>query len=64
MAGKREEKAAHFRCNQCPRPVWREGGQHAAYDHWEKLHRYEPGQPDYDVQPRRVVAYEPTEDEK
>lgn len=55
------EQAAHYRCDQCPRPVWREGGNLAAYDHWERHHQYNPGQPDYVIETRPVVAYEPKE---
>lgn len=61
MNEQKPEMRAHFRCNQCPRPVWREGGLMAAYDHWEKSHQYDPGMADYDVLARPVVAYEPTE---
>lgn len=64
MSRQTPTKAAHFRCNQCPRPVWREGGQLAAYNHWEKSHQYDPGQPAFDIQTRRVVAHEPTGEEQ
>jgi len=57
------EMGAHYRCYQCERPVWREGGTLVAYAHWQTHHQFDPAMANYEIQTRPVVAYSPRGEE-